>query len=259
MIKDGGRRGREYIIVDEWGPYDWKSPKLWPVGEPDERPLRIRVLGPAGTWSLANVRGAKLEPERGKVPGDVVVTPSGTGLVDFEFSLEYRGDEVVSPRGRRTAAGRPYLFGYRRFFVPIPWHVTFFEYTDASDPVKQPAGFARLLSRPALKTVGVDRLDYISGRAIEQGVPPDRFAIRAEAMTDLPAGSYTLRVISDDGVRVWVDGELRIDAWAPHESRVDEVTIGGGRRRLRVEYYEVGGFAELRLDIRPSIKEWRID
>ena len=31
MIKAGERRGRNTIIVDEWGPYDWKSPKLWPV------------------------------------------------------------------------------------------------------------------------------------------------------------------------------------------------------------------------------------
>lgn len=30
MIKDGERRGRHTIIVDEWGPYDWKSLKLWP-------------------------------------------------------------------------------------------------------------------------------------------------------------------------------------------------------------------------------------
>ncbi|HWI20662.1 MAG TPA: NosD domain-containing protein, partial [Vicinamibacterales bacterium] len=30
MIPAGARRGREFIIVDEWGPYDWTTPKLWP-------------------------------------------------------------------------------------------------------------------------------------------------------------------------------------------------------------------------------------
>jgi parallel beta-helix repeat protein len=34
-IPDPQRRGREAIIVDEWGPYDWKSPKLWPEGRSD--------------------------------------------------------------------------------------------------------------------------------------------------------------------------------------------------------------------------------
>ena len=42
----GQRRGRDTIIVDEWGPYDWKSPKLWPAGKPDDRPLRFARLVP---------------------------------------------------------------------------------------------------------------------------------------------------------------------------------------------------------------------
>jgi hypothetical protein len=65
MIADERLRGRHRIIVDEWGPYDWKSPKLWPAGKPDERPLKLRVLGPDGTWSLARARGATVGPRRG--------------------------------------------------------------------------------------------------------------------------------------------------------------------------------------------------
>ena len=258
MIKDGARRGRQYIIVDEWGPYDWRSPKLWPVGKPDEQPLRLRVLGPKGTWTVATRRGATVEPERGTVPGEVLVIPSSSNPVDFDLTLEYRGGAVVSPHGRHTPPGSPYRFSYRRFFARVSWRVRFFEYTDVSDPVKEPSGFARLLAGKPIKLVTTDRLDYISGRAIEEGVPRDRFALRAEGILELPAGSYTLRVISDDGVRVWVDDEPRIDAWTPHESRVDEVTIGGGRRRLRVDYYDAGGFAELRVDIQPSVNELRI-
>ena len=46
----GARRGRATIIVDEWGPYDYRSPKLWPAG-PLEWPLTLRVLGPSGSWA----------------------------------------------------------------------------------------------------------------------------------------------------------------------------------------------------------------
>ena len=60
-----------------------------------------------------------------------------------------------------------------------------------------------------------------------------------------------MQVISDDGARVWVDGRLVLDAWAPHESRVDRVPITGGRRTLKLEYYEVDGWAEISLDIQP--------
>ena len=106
------------------------------------------------------------------------------------------------------------------------------------------------MSGAPLKTVTADRLDYISGRAIEDGVPRDRFALVADGTTKLPPGDYTLQVISDDGVRVWMDGAMILDEWAPHESKVNLVSIRGGvERRFKVEYYDVTGFAELRFDI----------
>jgi hypothetical protein len=254
MIKDGERRGRDTIIVDEWGPYDWKSPKLWPSGKPDETPLKLRVLGPAGQWKVASVRGATVTPQSGTVPGEIVVTPTaakpGTAAItNYDVALEYRGAAVVSPRGAKTSAGSSYIFHYTRFFVPINWRVKLFEFTDATDPVKQPEGFARVLAGTPLKDVQRDRLDYLSGRSIEDGVPRDKAAFVAEGNVDLPKGNYTLHVISDDAVKIWVDGELVIDSWIPHESKVDRAPLLGGRRRFKVEYYEVGGFAELRFDI----------
>ncbi|HVL67748.1 MAG TPA: right-handed parallel beta-helix repeat-containing protein [Vicinamibacterales bacterium] len=266
MLPDGARRGRETIIIDEWGPYDWKSPKLWPVltgGDavlPYRRrpkaeglydgPVKLNVLGPDGEWRLVSARGAEVAPARGKV-GDVLsVTPRGTP-VDYELVLEYRGGAVTSPRGAVTPAGQPYRFSYSRFFAPVSWSVRFFEYPDSLQPAKQPEAFAKLVAGTPLKTLTTDRLDYLSGGVIEEGVPRDRFAFIAEGTANLPAGEYSLQVISDDGARVWVDGRLVLDAWEPHGSRVDEVTIEGGRRRLKVEYYDIGGWAEMRLDIQP--------
>ena len=249
MISDARVRGRHRIIVDEWGPYDWKSPKLWPAGRSDETPLRLRVLGPDGRWTLSQIQGATIAPQAGMIPGEIVVTPTSTAPVDFKVALEYRGGEVVSPRGARTPSGRPVTVEYSRFFAPIDWSVGFFEYSDASDPVKQPEAFRKLLAGPPAKTVSINRLDYLSGRSFEDGVPPDRFALAAEGTTVLPRGEYILQVISDDGVRVWMDGTLILDEWAAHESRVHRVPIRGGRRHFEVEYYEVAGFAELRFDI----------
>src|SRR5262245_24350337 len=98
---DSARRARDAIIVDEWGPYDWKSPKLWPDGRSDATPLKLRVLGPAGAWKIASVRGASIEPKEGRVPGAITVTPTvgeasvGKGAakpgtpIDFDVRLEY--------------------------------------------------------------------------------------------------------------------------------------------------------------------------
>lgn len=269
MIQDGERRGRDTIIVDEWGPYDWKSPKVWPVLDqpglkgPDYNvrgPVRLRVLGPAGAWTLTSVRGASVAPSSGNVGDIVTLTPelvrsaelqlrAGAAPLDYDVAFEYRGGAVVSPRGAKTAAGQPYTFRYATFFVPIEWQIKFFEYTDVADPVKQPEAFATLLAGTPLKAVTRDRLDYMSGRTFEDGVARDKFAVTAEGPIDLPPGNYVATVISDDGVRVWVDGELVLDEWASHESQVNRIPLTSGRRLLKVQYYEAGGFAELRFDI----------
>jgi len=266
---NGARRGRKTIIVDEWGPYDWKSPKLWPVLESDGRlpfarrskatglfegPVKLNVLGPAGTWKLQSVRGATMTPAQGKVGDAVTVTPNSArpaGVVDYEIVLAYVGLDVVSPRGVVTPAGRPYTFRYSRFFAPTSWVLSFFEYPEAADPVKSAAAFAAVLRGKPLRTLKADRIDYLSGGALEEGLPRDRFAIVAEGTVDLPKGDYTLQVISDDGARVWVDGKIVLDAWAAHESRVDRAAIAGGRHTLKLEYYEGGGWSEISFDIQP--------
>jgi len=248
-IPEAERRGREAIIVDEWGPYDWKSPKLWPEGRSDANPLKLRVLGPAGAWKVSSVRGATVEPTSGRAPGVITVTPSAGRGLDYDIQLTYIGSAVVSPRGRQVIAGSPYAFGYRRFVVAADWNIRYFTFDEAAGPDKNPDAFGRVLAGTPVKSERRDQLDFMSGGAIAEGLPRDRVAIVAEAEIEIPAGNYNLRTISDDGVRVWMDDQRIIDRWTPHESAIDTVPITGGKRRFKVEYYELGGFAELRFDI----------
>ena len=248
-IPDPERRGREAIIVDGWGPYDWKSPKLWPDGRSDATSLKLRVLGPAGEWKMASVRGATIAPAEGTVPGAITVTPAPGAAVDFDVQLTYRGAAVVGPRGETAAAGAPYAFGYSRYVAPVEWRIRYFTFDEASQPDKNPEGFARAVAAAPVKTERRETLDFMSGGAIAEGLPRDRVAIVAEGEIDLPPGPYTIRTISDDGIRVWMDDERIIDRWTPHESAVDTVPVTGGKRRFKVEYYEIGGFAELRFEI----------
>lgn len=231
MIPPGGRRGREFIIVDEWGPYDWQTPKLWPAGRSDATPLTLRVLGPAATWTLQSIRGATASSRRGSIPGEITLTPAPGRITDFDVTL-------------RDHAGR--RFSYSRFFVPIEWSVRFF---DASARTYDVPDLPVISKQDPIKTQTVDRLDYLSSRALAEGLPNDHVVIVAEATVDLPRGDFWLRTISDDGVRVYVDGRLAIDRWDVHESIVDEAPIAGGTRRLRVEYFERTGWAELRVEI----------
>jgi hypothetical protein len=144
----------------------------------------------------------------------------------------------------RDAAGRD--FSYSRFFAPIDWRLKFFDASGSKAPVPDMAIVST--QKPIVETTS-DRIDYLSGRAIATGLPNDHVAMIGEGVVDLPKGSFVLRTISDDGVRVWVDEKLVIDRWDVHESIVDEAPIAGGRHTLRVEYFEHVSWAELRVEI----------
>ena len=247
----GGARAaldRSAIIVNEWGPYDWRSPLLWPVDSSRATTLALRVLGPPGTWRVVGRRGiTSLNKTRGAVGDTLRVGPSDIG--DWTVDLEYRGGATVAPRGTRRHAGVPYRFTYKRFEPRTTWDVRFFAWSDSTDPRTKPAEFAALVAGSPVATQQTPRLDYLWYRPTVKNVPQSRFALDATARLSLRPGIYTLRTISDDAVRVWVDGTLAIDSWAPHESLVDVVPLTGGTHDLRVQYYQVDGWTELRLDI----------
>jgi hypothetical protein len=63
--------------------------------------------------------------------------------------------------------------------------------------------------------------------------------------------SYTFYTSSDDGVRLWIDGQLIINNWTDHALTEDAGTISlhaGQKYPLRLEYYENGGQAAAKLD-----------
>jgi len=94
----------------------------------------------------------------------------------------------------------------------------------------------------------VSRLDFEGYRALPN-LPRENFALEATGSVDLVPGEYTLRALSDDGIRVWVDGALVIDDWKPHETALDFAALAGGHHDLRVQYYQGDGWYELRLEI----------
>jgi hypothetical protein len=51
----------------------------------------------------------------------------------------------------------------------------------------------------------------------------------------------------DDGIRVWVDGQLVLDAWrvGPAISVFTDVALGTGNHSIRVQYFEETGFASV--------------
>jgi parallel beta-helix repeat protein len=244
------RRERSAIVVDEWGPYDWQSPKLWPTDTMRDAAL-LRTLGPAGSWRVVERRGvAAVSAARGRMGDTLTVIPEPGREGDWAVALEYIGGATVSPRGVRTPAGTPVRFRFERFEPAAEWEVRFFTWSDtARDPHRGAGNLEWILARTPVLERRERRLDYQWYRPRLAPLPQERWALDARATLELPAGEYSLRTISDDAVRVWVDGALVIDRTAPGGSELHYAPLSGGQHDVRVAFYQLTGWTELRVDV----------
>ncbi len=84
------------------------------------------------------------------------------------------------------------------------------------------------------------------------GIPADNFSVRLTGDIVFPeAGNYTMRVLADDGVRLWVDDQLVVDSWIDSSPTWRQGTVtssaAGATRKVRLEYYEATVTAQLEL------------
>ncbi len=81
-------------------------------------------------------------------------------------------------------------------------------------------------------------------------VPADQFSARWTQSLDLPAGAYRFYLEVDDGARLWIGGNLVIDAWYDQVATIHEreLFLNGGPTTLQLEYYENQGDALVRLE-----------
>jgi sugar lactone lactonase YvrE len=81
------------------------------------------------------------------------------------------------------------------------------------------------------------------------GVPADNFSARWQRYVSFDAGTYRFTVFTDDGVRLWVDDKLLIEAWQyPQVATFSaDISLTQGYHQVRLEYYEAGGSAAVRL------------
>ena len=243
------RRERSAIVVDEWGPFDWRSPKLWPVDTLRDA-VALRTLGPPGRWRIVAMDGVRGVSARAGAIGDtLVVRPLAAREDDWAVTLEYVGGATVSPRGDRTAAGSPVRFAFERREPRMAWDVRYFAWSDTlRDPPRAPGNLDAILAGTPLLTRREARLDYQWYRP-RFGLPQERWALDARATVDVPEGEHSLRLISDDAARVWVDGRLVMERAVPGGSEVMYAAIAPGRHEVRVAFYQLDGWTELRVEV----------
>lgn len=81
------------------------------------------------------------------------------------------------------------------------------------------------------------------------GVPADNFSARYTREVSFQAGTYRFQLFGDDGIRLYVDGVLKIDKWFNQsETKYEaDIVLTAGNHTLRVEHYEAAGTASARL------------
>ncbi len=84
-------------------------------------------------------------------------------------------------------------------------------------------------------------------------IPANRFSARWERNINVTAGDYLFTAVADDGIRLWVDGRLLINAWTEQAATSYEVGVflSQGQHFVRVEYYELIGDASISVSWRP--------
>jgi uncharacterized protein YgiM (DUF1202 family) len=81
-------------------------------------------------------------------------------------------------------------------------------------------------------------------------VSADQFSVRWTRDVWLDNGRYRFTTATDDGVRLWVNGQLLIDRWYD-QAAADysaEIDLPGGAVPVKMEYYEHGGGAAAHLN-----------
>ena len=102
------------------------------------------------------------------------------------------------------------------------------------------------------RTDATINFDWGSGSPVNGTINTDNFSIRWTGQVQIPVtGSYTFSTVSDDGVRLWVNGTQLINNWTGHAATTNDGTplnlTAGQRYTITMEYYEGGGGAVAKL------------
>jgi hexosaminidase len=95
---------------------------------------------------------------------------------------------------------------------------------------------------------------------------PDQFGVRLTGLLNVPRDAlYTFHLVSDDGAKLRIDGELVVDHDGQHDAteKRGQIALRAGHHPIDLVYYEAGGGVALQLAVsapgiarRPVPREW---
>jgi parallel beta-helix repeat protein len=231
-------KGVEWIQAGDWAPRDF-SKDLVAWRQPDPGTLEM-MLNEDGVRVAAPFE-TQFEP-----------TPANPRLVRLstKADMDIPGQELPvlvslsSQDGKRKQQIRATLRS-------LVWSVSWFEWPRLryEDLESWNALFASPPKwRQITRLLGGD----FTGKSPGGGLPTHHFACRATAKFRFEDGRYIFSTLSDDGVRLLIDGKELISRWNHHGPTLDEeaVTLSAGVHEIQVDYCQESGAAILKVDWR---------
>ncbi|MHB1034393.1 MAG: right-handed parallel beta-helix repeat-containing protein [Pirellulales bacterium] len=245
-------RGRQNIIMTEWGPWDHVTPlvrlvtstggsAVYEVLKTPSSQVRVETAGD-------NVRGV-LAPVAGKTDASrVTVRAVQPGVRPYVLKVATAGKPLAEIKGTLLAA---------------QWQATFFKWPQEIDPRKDLEGYRKLAEGPRAVSGQIDQLSFkygmrgpsdlsLSDKITAAKLRSDHFGMVARTRLPLTKGTWEFTTLSDDGVRVSVDGKPVIDNWTWHvpARNTGKLTLDADKTvEIVVEHFQIDGFAVLEFSL----------
>jgi hypothetical protein len=83
----------------------------------------------------------------------------------------------------------------------------------------------------------------------QAGIPADNFSVRWGRRMSFDGGRYRFTAVADDGVRLYVDGDLIINQWREGSERTfqAEIDLDAGKHDVRLDFFDKSFDARIRL------------
>ena len=248
-------RGRQNIIMTEWGPWDHATPlvrlvksaggmALFEVLKVPSADVRVEAVGNQVHAVLAAVPGKADESQ-------VMVSAVEPGVRPYLLKVHAAGKQLAEMKGTLLAA---------------KWQATFFKWPAEVDPRKNLEAYRKLAESPSAVSAQLDELSLqygmrgpselgISEKVTSAGFGRDHFGMIARARLPLTKGTWELNTLSDDGVRVRVDDKVLIENWTWHGPTRDSATLDLATDKvveIVVEHFQIDGYAVLEFSLSQS-------
>ena len=245
-------RGRQNIIMTDWGPWDHVMPL-------------VRLIKSAGGTALFDVL---------KVPvAEVRVETLGDGVCGVLTVVPGKSDELQVTVSTVAPGVRPYVLKVQAAGNPLAelkgtllaarWEATFFKWPADIDPRKDLEGYRKLAEGPTAVAAQLDQISLrygmrgpselgISDKVTAARFGRDHFGMIAQARLPLMKGTWEFGTLSDDGVRVSVDGKPVIENWTWHGPTRDtgKLTLAADKTvEILVEHFQIDGYAVLEFSL----------